>query len=101
DHVEKSAVEKGGHSSVSTTYLDGSLELTSDPSGAWVDKDGTRLGTTPLTLHDLTLPGYDPTPVIREIPEGQTLKVEAQLLRRDRVFKASEVKTMPVSIDSP
>jgi hypothetical protein len=110
DHVEKSAVEKGGHSTVSTTYLDGSLELTSDPSGAWVDKDGTRLGTTPLTLHDLTpkkaefeltLPGYDPTPVICEIPEGKTLKVEAQLLRRDRIFKASEVKTMPVSVDSP
>jgi hypothetical protein len=45
-----------------------------------------RLGTTPLSLHDLTpkkalfeltLPGYDPTPVSCEIPEGQTLKVEA------------------------
>jgi TonB family protein len=110
DHVEKSTVEKGGHASVSTTYADGSLELTSDPSGAWVDKDGIRLGTTPLTLHDLTpktaqfeltLPGYDPTPVTCDIPEGQTLKVEAQLLRRDRIFKASEVKTVPVSIDSP
>lgn len=109
DHPERVSVEKGGKASVSTRYLDGSLELSSDPSGAWVDKDGTRLGTTPLVLHDLTpktaefeltLPGYDPTPVTCDIPEGQTLKLEAQLLRRDRVFKASEVKTMPQPTDS-
>jgi len=67
---------------VDTKYLDGSLELTSDPSGASVSKDGTFLGTTPLVLHDLTpklasfdlaLPGYDSTPISCEIPEGQTL----------------------------
>jgi len=110
DHVEKFAVEKGGHAAASTTYVDGSLELTSNPSGAWVDKDGVRLGTTPLTLHDLTpkkadfeltLPGYDPTPVTCEIPEGQTLKLQAELLRRDRIFKPSEVRTMPVTTESP
>jgi len=110
DHVEKFSVVKGGHGAVSTTYVDGSLELTSSPSGAWVDKDGVRLGTTPLTLHDLTpkkadfeltLPGYDPTPVTCEIPEGQTLKLQAELLRRDRIFKPSEVRTMPVTTESP
>ena len=69
-----------------------------------------RLGSTPLVLHDLTpkvasfeltLPGYDPTPLSCEIPEGQTLKVTAHLLRRDRIFEAGEVKTLPVSYESP
>jgi hypothetical protein len=110
DHIERITVEKGAKTPVVTKYLDGSLELTSDPSGAWVDKDGMRLGSTPLVLHDLTpkvaafeltLPGYDPTPISCEIPEGQTLKLTAQLLRRDRVFTPAEVKTLPVSYESP
>jgi TonB family protein len=110
DHVEKAEVAKGSKTPVGTRYLDGSLELASDPSGAWVDKEGTRLGTTPLILHDLTpktanfeltLPGYDPTPVSCEIPEGQTLKLDAKLLRRDRVFTPAEVKTQPTSYESP
>jgi len=110
DHVEKFTVEKGATVPVETRYQDGSLELSSDPSGAWVDKDGMRLGSTPLFLHDLTpkmasfeltLPGYDPTPISCEIPEGQTLKLTASLLRRDRVFNASEVKSLPVSYESP
>jgi len=110
DHVEAVSVQKGVKSPVDTKYLDGSLELTSDPSGASVSKDGTFLGTTPLTLHDLTpktavfdltLPGYDPTPVSCEIPEGQTLKYAAQILRRDRVFKPEEVKTPPETYESP
>jgi TonB family protein len=104
DHVETVSVKKGFTSPVDTKYVDGSLELTSEPSGATVSKDGTFLGTTPLTLHDLTpktasfdltLPGYDPTPVSCEIPEGQSLKYSAQLLRKDRVFKPTEVKTAP------
>jgi len=110
DHVESATVAKGATTPVDTKYLDGSLELESDPSGAWVDKDGMRLGSTPLVLHDLTpkaasfeltLPGYDPTPLSCEIPEGQTLKVTAHLLRRDRIFEAGEVKTLPVSYESP
>jgi TonB family protein len=110
DHVEKATVTKNGVASVSTTYLDGSLELSSDPSGAWVVKDGSQLGTTPLVLHDLTpkkavfeltLPGYDPTPVMCDIPEGDTLKVSAQLLRKDRVFNPDEVKTPPTAYASP
>jgi TonB family protein len=110
DHVVKVSVAKGGTSPVDTKYLDGSLELSSDPSGAWVDKDGERLGSTPLSIPDLTpkhatfiltLPGYDPTPISCDIPEGQTLKLEAQLLRRDRVFNQSEVKTPPESRETP
>jgi TonB family protein len=110
DHVEKATVTKNGVSSVTTTYQDGSLELSSDPSGAWVTKDGSQLGTTPLVLHDLTpkkalfeltLPGYDPTPVTVEIPEGDTAKVSAQLLRKDRVFNPDEVKTPPTAYVSP
>jgi TonB family protein len=110
DHVEKVTVVRASTTPCVTKYLDGSLELTSEPSGAWVDKDGMRLGSTPLVLHDLTpkqasfeltLPGYDPTPITCEIPEGQTLKLTAELLRRDRIFKPSEVKTMPVSYESP
>ena len=110
DHTEAVSVARGATTPVETRYLDGSLELTSDPSGAWVDKDGMRLGSTPLVLHDLTpkatsfeltLPGYDPTPISCEVPEGQTLKITAKLLRRDRVFNAGEVKTLPVSIESP
>ena len=110
DHVVKVSVAKGGTSPVDTKYLDGSLELSSDPSGAWVDKDGERLGSTPLSIPNLTpkhatfvltLPGYDPTPVTCDIPEGQALKLEAQLLRRDRVFNQSEVKTAPESRETP
>jgi TonB family protein len=110
DHVETVSVTKGVKSSVDTKYVDGSLELTSDPSGASVNKDGEFLGTTPLTLHDLTpktesfdltLPGYDSTPISCDIPEGQTLKYAAQLLRKDRVFTAAEVKTPPVAYDAP
>jgi TonB family protein len=110
DHVEKVSVTKGVKSPVSTKYLDGSLELESDPTGASVSKDGTFLGTTPLVLHDLTpkvatfdltLPGYDPTPVSVEIPEGDTLKFSAEILRRDRIFKPSEVKTAPESYEAP
>jgi TonB family protein len=110
DHTATVSVKKGFKSSVDTKYVDGSLELTSEPSGASVSKDGSFLGTTPLTLHDLTpktelfdltLPGYDPTPASCEIPEGQTLKYSAQLLRRDRVFKADEVKTAPQSYEAP
>ena len=110
DHTEKVAVEKATKSAVDTKYLDGSLELTSDPSGANVNKDGAFLGTTPLSLHDLTpklqnfeltLPGYDPTPISCQIPEGDTLKYSAQLLRKDRIFTAAEVKTAPEAIDSP
>ena len=110
DHVEKVNVKKAGTSPVSTTYQDGSLELTSDPSGAWVTKDGSQLGTTPLALHDLTpkkavfeltLPGYDPTPVSCDIPEGDTIKVAAQLLRKDRVFNPAEVKAPPAPYQSP
>jgi TonB family protein len=110
DHTETASVSKGGKTPVTTTYVDGSLDLTSDPSGASVSKDGEFLGTTPLSLHDLTpktaafvltLPGYDSTPVSCEIPEGQTLKYAAQLLRKDRVFTADEVKTPPVKVDAP
>lgn len=110
DHVERVSVEKGAKAQVDTKYTDGSLELTSDPSGASVSKDGAFLGTTPLVLHDLTpklasfdltLPGYDPTPIQCEIPEGQTLKYSAQLLRKDRIFKPGEVKTQPESLDAP
>ena len=73
-------------------------------------KDGEFLGTTPLSLHDLTpkvaefvltLPGYDPTPISCEIPEGQTLKFAAQLLRKDRIFTAAEVKTPPAEGRAP
>jgi len=110
DHTEKLEVEKATKSAVDTKYLDGSLELTSDPSGANVSKDGAFLGTTPLSLHDLTpkvqnfeltLPGYDPTPISCQIPEGDTLKYPAQLLRKDRIFTTAEVKTAPEAIDSP
>jgi TonB family protein len=110
DHVSKLTIEKGGHTTVDTKYVDGALELTSDPSGAWVAKDGTTIGSTPLSLHDLTpktahfeltLPGYDTTPVTCEIPEGQTLKLNAELLRKDRVFKSTEVKTGPIPVESP
>jgi TonB family protein len=110
DHVEKATVEKGVKTPVDTKYVNGSLELTSEPSGATVTEDGTFMGTTPLLLHDLTpktasfdltLPGYDSTPVSCDIPEGQTLKYSAQLLRKDRVFTPAEVKTAPVAIESP
>jgi TonB family protein len=110
DHTEKATVQKGATTTVTTTYVDGSLELSSDPSGANVTKDGSFLGTTPLTLHDLTpkvasfdltLPGYDSTPVSCDIPEGQTLKYAAQLLRKDRTFEANEVKTPPEKIAAP
>jgi TonB family protein len=110
DHVENVSVQKGAKSTVDTKYANGSLELTSDPSGASVSKDGSFIGTTPLTLHDmtpktanfdLTLPGYDSTPVSCDIPEGQTLRFSAQLLRKDRVFKPAEVKTAPESYEAP
>jgi TonB family protein len=110
DHNEKATIEKGAKTAVTTTYTDGSLELSSDPSGASVAKDGAFLGTTPLTLHDLTpkmtpfiltLPGYDATPITCDIPEGQTLTFSAQLLRRDRIFNAGEVKTPPMKIRAP
>ncbi len=110
DHTVAVEVQKATKSPVDTKYLDGSLELTSDPSGANVNKDGSFLGTTPLTLNnltpklasfELTLPGYDPTPIEVQIPEGDSLKYSAQLLRKDRVFKASEVKTAPVAVESP
>jgi TonB family protein len=110
DHTSKATVVTGAKARAETNYVDGSLELTSDPSGASVSKDGSFLGTTPLVIHDLTpkvatfaltLPGYDSTPVSCEIPEGQTLKFSAHLLRRDRVFTASEVKTPPESYSAP
>jgi TonB family protein len=110
DHVEKVSVEKEATFLVSTRYLNGSLELTSDPTGAWVDRDGAHLGTTPLVLHDLaprpvsfeiTLPGYDPMPISGEVPEGQTLKLNARLLRKDRVFTPGEAKSLPVSYEAP
>ena len=105
DHNESITVQRGSRVNVTTAYQDGSLELSSDPSGAAVSKDGSFLGTTPLVLHDLTpkvasfelnLPGYDPTPVSVEIPEGQTLKYEAQVLRKDRIFTLKELKNPPV-----
>ena len=108
DHNESITVERGARANVTTAYQDGSLELSSDPSGAAVSKDGSFLGTTPLVLHNLTpkvasfeldLPGYDPTPVSVEIPEGQTLKFEAQVLRKDRVFTLKELKNPPVRLD--
>ena len=108
DHNESVTVERGSRANVTTAYQDGSLELSSDPSGASVSKDGSFLGTTPLVMHNLTpkmasfeldLPGYDPTPVSVEIPEGQTLKYEAQVLRKDRIFTLKEVKNRPVRLD--
>ncbi len=110
DHTEKLTVVKAGKATVQTKYLDGSLELTSYPSGANVSKDGEFLGTTPLSLHDLTpkkatfdltLPGFDPTTISCQIPEGDTLKYDAKLLLKDRIFKAAEVKTPPVSVEAP
>jgi TonB family protein len=110
DHVEKVTVQKNSTSPVTTTYANGALELTSDPTGAWVSQDGERLGTTPLSLHDLapkmanfelTLPGYDPTPVSCEIPEGQTATLSAQLLRKDRIFMPNEVRNPPVASEAP
>jgi TonB family protein len=110
DHPEGVTVDRGTKSQVTTKYLDGSLELTSDPSGAQVYKDGEFLGTTPLTLHnltprtanfDLTLPGYDSTPIACAIPEGDTLRFSAQLLRKDRVFNPGEAKTPPQAISAP
>jgi TonB family protein len=104
DHNENVTVERGTRATVNTVYQNGSLELASDPSGANVTRDGSFIGTTPLTLHDLTpktasfqldLPGYDPTPVSVEILEGQTVKFEAKVLRKDRIFSAKELKTPP------
>ena len=108
DHFENFTVAAGERVAVATAYQDGSLELSSDPSGASVDKDGSFIGTTPLVLHNLTpkvasfelnLPGYDVTPVSCDIPEGTTLKYSAQLLRKDRVFTVAEVKTAPVKLE--
>jgi hypothetical protein len=110
DHVVPVTVERGQPAAVDTKYVNGSLELSSDPTGANVTKDGMFLGTTPLVLHDLTprsakfeltLPGYDPTPITCDIPEGQTLRYSADILRRDRVFKPSEVGTPPKPLDAP
>ena len=110
DHTQNVTIEKATKSSIDTKYLDGSLDLSSEPSGASVSKDGSFLGTTPLSLHDLTpkmakfdltLPGYDPTPISCQIPEGETLKYSAQLLRKDRIFNPSEVKTAPQAFESP
>jgi TonB family protein len=110
NHVESVAVKGGAVATVATAYQNGSLELSSDPSGASVSKDGTFLGTTPLVLHDLaprvvsfdlTLPGYDPTPVSCEIPEGQTLEWPTHLLRKDRIFNVGEAKTPPEKYDGP
>jgi TonB family protein len=110
DHVADVSVARGARSPAAATWVNGALELSSEPSGANVSKDGAFLGTTPLVLHDLTpkvatfeltLPGYDPTPVSCQIPEGDTLKFSAQILRKDRVFTAGEVKTAAQAYESP
>jgi TonB family protein len=110
DHVEKVHVNKGETAVADTKYLNGSLDLSSEPSGANVSKDGEFLGTTPLSLHDLTpkkatfdltLAGYDSTHISVDIPEGQVLTYTAEILRKDRVFKVGEAPTQPRAVDSP
>ncbi|MEO7798147.1 MAG: PEGA domain-containing protein, partial [Opitutaceae bacterium] len=68
-HTENITVGRNGTAKVSWAFQNGIIRVSSTPEGATVTRNGTRMGTTPLTLSDqtpgdvrfeLSLPEHEP-----------------------------------------
>jgi TonB family protein len=100
-------VERGAAAKVQGGFVGGNVVINSTPTGGTVMRDNQNLGTTPLTLNDLTpgnvtftvtQKGLDSATVSGKIESGKTLTLNATLLDTDRVMKLSELDERPQAI---
>ena len=108
NYVTTVSVERNASAKVQSTFVGGSVEITSTPAGAMILRDNqTQVGVTPLTLNDLipgavaftvSMRGMDPVPLTGKVEAGKKLSLNAVLLDSDRVMKNSEVDERPVQL---
>ena len=101
-------VEHNGSVKVTGDFPNGSVIITSVPSGASVYRDNqVSIGTTPLTLNGIppgtvtftvNQRGYDPVTVTGKLEGGKSITLNATLLDSDRVMKLSELDERPSPI---
>ena len=107
-YVSTVAVERNASAKVQSTFVGGTVTITSTPAGATVLRDNqTQIGVTPLTLSDLipgnvsytvSMRGMDPVSLSGKVEAGKTLPLNAVLLDSDRVMKYSEIDERPVQL---
>ncbi len=109
-HVDVISVTKGGVFKSNADFPNGTVTITSEPSGASVSVDGKALGVTPLTLSDvaigevrytLTANLMDDAVVTGTVEGGKNLDLKATLLPTDRIMKISELDERPAVIGEP
>lgn len=105
NHTESAVVESKGTAHVTSKYVGGSLEISTEPAGASVTRNGAVIGTTPLTLQDqqpgdvefaLELPGFIPTSVSGKIEAEKSLRLSATFNPADRIAGLNELDDRPV-----
>jgi hypothetical protein len=81
-------VKTGGKIVLKAGFAPGTVEVTSEPTGASVLQNGKTLGNTPLTLKnlppgqlslELQMAGYSPTNVVGTVRGGETVTMAARL----------------------
>ncbi len=108
--VETHTVVRGGSYKSNAVFPNGTVNITSEPSGASVSKDGKVLGVTPLTLSDFPVGEASFTlssnlmedMVLTGLVEGgKNLALNATLLPTDRIMKPSELDIRPTAMGEP
>ncbi|HEU5081623.1 MAG TPA: TonB family protein [Opitutaceae bacterium] len=101
------SIERNNVAKAHGTFVGGTIVINSTPSGATVLRDGNSVGTTPLTLNDVTpgdvtftisQRGYDNATVSGKVESGKTLTLNGTLLDPERVMKLSELDERPVPL---
>ncbi len=91
-------------------FRSGVVQLTSNPPGASVTRQGAILGVTPLTLseqipsdvsYELSLSGYDTETLSGKIQPGQILSLTRTLESEDRIARLSDTDERPVPLLTP
>jgi len=76
------------------------VKVSSEPAGATITRNGSRVGVTPLTLSDQTpgevryevnLAGYEPATLMGRVESGKMLSLSVPLLSVDRIASMAEL----------
>lgn len=103
-HTQNVTVNRNATAKVSWAFLNGTVQIGSNPSGAAVMRNGTRIGTTPMTLpdllpgdvrYDLALPEHEPATVSGRVESGKMLTLAVNLLSFDRLASPAELDRRP------
>jgi TonB family protein len=111
NHSETVTVSHDTPAQASWRFVNGSVLVTSTPSGATVTTaDGGVLGVTPVTINDVTpgdvsyrlsLEGYDQATITAKIEGGKTNPLNATLLSIDRLAELKDLDSQPQPVEQP